>query len=247
MAKILVVFSSIFGANAELAGAVESVLQRLGAQVRTRSVREVLLNEGRKTAEWNGARVTADDLAWADGFVVSSPSHTGLPSASIKAFIDEHHAKAIAGAYANKTFTAMATSEFAHAGQERVVEFLNAAAAVWGCVLVPPSTAYSEINKVNGNPYGLSFVLTNGRVADAKATESVLRAHLARFVTITDALAAIRMGRQPAHRAETGTPQRAADVFSTGTGTKTPQRAADVFSTGAGTKTPLRAADVFSS
>jgi NAD(P)H dehydrogenase (quinone) len=245
MAKILVVFSSFHGANVELAGAVESVLHGLGAQVRTRSVREVLLRENQKTAERAFARVTADDLAWADGFVVSSPSHTGLPSASIKAFIDEHHAQAIAGAYANKTFTAMATSEFAHGGQELVVGFLNAAAAAWGCVLVPPSTAYPEINKANGNPYGLSFVLVNGRVADAKATESVLRAHLARFVAITDALASLRMGRPPDHGTETRTPLRAADVFGAGERTRPPQRATDVFSSGTPTKAPRHAADVF--
>jgi len=214
VARILIVFSSLFGANAELARLTETALAATGAEVRTRRVPEVALPQDVQPAAAHEQLATPADLDWADGFVVASPSHTGLLSASIKAFIDENHDAAVAGAYLNKTFTAMATSAFAHAGQERVVDDLNAVGAAWGCVLVPPSTASATMNKLDGNPYGLSFVLAHGKIADTAVAAEVLGEHLSRFVAITDALAPVRAvggsasPEQPGHQ-----PPRAADVF----------------------------------
>lgn len=218
MARVLFVFSSLFGANAELASLTESALGALGAEVRVRRVHEVALPGDVQPSAEGADIASADDLAWADGFVFSSPSHTGLLSASVKAFIDENHDAAIAGAYVNKTFTAMATSSFAHAGQERVVDALNAAAAAWGCILVPPSTTNETINRLDGNPYGLSFVLVHGRLPDVDVAKEVLAAHLTRFVAVTDAVAPLRAATPPApasagSSATPHTPPTAADVF----------------------------------
>jgi multimeric flavodoxin WrbA len=96
MARILIVYSSLFGANTTLAGLAASALGATGAEVRVRRVREVALLDAVQPAV-DGAKVASgDDLAWADGFVLSSQSHTGLVSASIKAFIDEHQDAAVA-------------------------------------------------------------------------------------------------------------------------------------------------------
>ncbi|GAA4261798.1 flavodoxin family protein [Dactylosporangium darangshiense] len=191
MARILIVYSSLSGANAMLAGLAASALGATGAEVRVRRVPEVAFPGAVQPAADGVKAVSADDLAWADGFVLSSQSHTGLLSASIKAFIDAHHDAAVAGSYLNKTFTAMATSAFAHAGQERVVDELNAVGAAWGCILVPPSVASARLNVLNGNPYGLSFVLEQGRIPDTDAAREVLDAHLHRFAAITDAMVAL--------------------------------------------------------
>lgn len=216
MARILFVYSSLFGANAELAGLVESALGAAGAEARIRHVREVALPEDVQPAAAAGQEVTSEDLSWADGIILSSPAHTGLLSASIKAFIDENHNAAVAGEYLNKTFTAMATSGFAHAGQERVVDDLNAAGAAWGCILVPPSTANATINQLNGNPYGLSFVLDHGKLPDADVAAQVLAEHLGRFVTVTEATASVRGtpdSPESAVAAPAHTPPTAAQVF----------------------------------
>ncbi|MCF8610508.1 NAD(P)H-dependent oxidoreductase [Gordonia sp. HY285] len=216
MTRILHVYSSLFGANAELARLVEAALEPTGCEVRSRRVREVALAEDVQPSATKDDLATADDLAWADGFIISSPSHTGLLSASIKAFIDENHDAAVAGAYLNTTFTAMATSAFAHAGQERVVDDLNAAGAAWGCVLVPPSTADPTMNKLDGNPYGLSFVLEHGKIPDADTAAEVLSAHLTRFVAVTEALAPLRSADKSAVPPvpPKNIPPSAADVFS---------------------------------
>ncbi|WP_424465857.1 flavodoxin family protein [Pseudoclavibacter helvolus] len=212
MARILVLFSSLFGANAQLAGLASEALSAAGAEVRMRRVAEVALPGDVQTAAEGAAVADTADLEWADGFVFSSPAHTGLLSASMKAFIDQHHDAAVAGRFLDTTFTAMATSGFAHAGQERVVDDLNAAAAAWGCVIVPPSTANPVINKLNGNPYGLSFVLEHGKLADAALAEEAISAHLARFAAVTAAIAA---GRAPSPASSIRKPPpTAAEVFS---------------------------------
>ncbi len=211
-ANVLVVFSSLFGANAELAALVEPVLNDLGSEARLCGVKQLVLEEHMAASAKSAGEATKDDLAWADGLIFTSPAHTGLLSASIKAFIDENHDDASKGAYLSKTFTAMATSDLAHAGQERVVDDLNAVGAAWGCVLVPPSTANATINKLDGKPYGLSFVLKKGAIADVDTTREVLHAHLERFVAITDALAALKQGQGgPAPKRQ---PARATDVLS---------------------------------
>lgn len=200
---------SLFGANAELADTVGTVLGELGAESRLRGVAQPLLGDHQTPEAKATADATSDDLEWADGIIFTSPSHTGLPSAAIKLFIDEHHEEAVAGAFLNKSFTAMATSAFAHAGQERVVDDLNAVAAAWGLVVVAPSTANAELNKLDGNPYGLSFVLEHGKLADAAATHAVLTAHLRRFIAVTDALVPLHTELVPASAA----PLQAKDVF----------------------------------
>ena len=211
--RILIVFSSLFGANAELARLTEQAVTEAGAQVRTRGVPQLVLAD-RQVPQAQAPSATAADLDWADGLILSSPSHTGLPSAAIKAFIDEHHEAAVEGKYLNKTFTSMSTSGYAHAGQERVVNDLNAAAAAWGCIIVPPSTANTRINRLDGNPYGLSFVLSDGKLPDTAAAETLLRTHLERFVTVTQRLSGLARGEHRASAAGPSAPRaRATDVF----------------------------------
>lgn len=198
MPKVLIVVSSLFGANARLAELTGDVLERLGAEVRLRRVPEVVFADHVQPSAKTESLASAEDLAWADGFVMGSPSHTGLLSASMKAFIDTHHDAAVAGDYLNKTFVAMATSGFAHAGQEGVVGNLNAAAAAWGCLVVPPSTADSTINALGGNPYGLSFVLERGKVSSPESVVWLLEAYFARFIAVTKATATLRSSQTPA-------------------------------------------------
>lgn len=209
MPRVLVVFSSLFGAGASLADILDSELTTLGAEVRVRRVEEVALTGDVQPAAAIAEVATAADLEWADGYVFSSPSHTGLLSASIKAFIDENHDAAVAGAFLNKSFTALATGGFTHAGQERVVDDLNAVAAAWGCLVVSPSTANAELNTLDGNPYGLSFVLQHGKLADPDVARQIVRIHFTRFVAVTEALEGLRAPKPAASG-----PAMASDVFS---------------------------------
>ncbi|MGU3575311.1 flavodoxin family protein [Brucellaceae bacterium C25G] len=187
MTKILIAISSNFGANMKLAQILAPLLEGFGANVRIRRVEPHAPSSELSKLEY----ASAQDLEWADGFVFSSPSHTGLMSAAMKSFIDTHHDAAVNGHYMNKAFTGMATSGFAHAGQERVVDDLNAIAAAWGCLVVTPSTANSDLNRLNGNPFGLSFVLEHGKIANPEVVAEVLSIHFKRFVEVTSILSAL--------------------------------------------------------
>lgn len=190
MTQILVLFSSIYGANAALAEAAGGALESAGADVRVRGVPQLVLGKYEVDAAKAHPKATADDLAWAEGFVFTSPAHTGAMAASLKAFVDDNHDAAIAGQFLNTTFTAMATAELPHSGQEVVVNQLNGLGAAWGCVLVPPSTANSELNALDGNAFGISFTLDNGKLPEG--IQGALNDHLQRFVQVTEALASVR-------------------------------------------------------
>ena len=265
MSRILVVFSSLYGANAELAGMIRPALARSGAEVRLRGVAQHVL-PGQMVARAKSAIAVAPaDLEWADGFVLTSQVHSGMISASMKAFIDEQHDAAETGAFLDRTFTAMATGAYGHAGHEHVVDELNLAGAVWGCVLVPPSGADAALNHQNGNPWGLSFGLRHGRIADRQSAAAALQAHLRRFAAVTEVMtdgraAGISPGVHPRRRVTAGTdPHRgtgpghapgdpaSAAQGSTGPGSpSSPRGETGPGSSGAPSPTnPLRATDVF--
>ena len=188
--KVLVVFSSIFGANAALAEQCQAALEEAGADVRVRGVPQLVLGEYEVESAKAHPKATTEDLEWADGYILTSPAHTGAMSASIKAFVDSEHDGALAGKYEDKTFTAMATAELPHSGQEAVVKQLNSLGSAWGCVIVPPSTANPSLNASDGNAFGLSFTLEKGKLPEG--IKPVLSQHLDRFVKLTYALAAAR-------------------------------------------------------
>ncbi len=201
MPKVLVVFSSIFGANAALASQVEEVLRDQGAEVRVRGVPQLVLAKYEVEAAKAYPKATQADLEWADGYVVTSPVHTASLSASLKAFVDGVHEGAVAGKYEDRTFTSMVTADLLHSGQEVVAKQLNNIGEAWGCLIVAPSTASASLNAEDGNAFGLSFTLEKGKLPENIGP--VLEEHLARFVRLTGALAP---GRSPDHALEHADP-----------------------------------------
>ncbi len=207
MANVLVVFSSIFGANADLAQQAETALIRAGATTRVRGVPQNVLAAHEVPSAKAHPKADEADLEWADGYVFLSPVHTANLSAAMKAFVDNHHEGALAGKFANKTFTAMATAELPHSGQEVVVNTLNSIGSAWGCVIVAPSTANSTLNSEDGDAFGLSFTLEKGKLPEDIAP--ALDAHLGRFVGLTQKLTAEAQAATEAAtiEAETDSPQ----------------------------------------
>ena len=193
MPKVLVVFSSIFGANAALAAQVKKVLEEEGAEVRVRGVPQLVLGQYEAEAAKEYPKATQADLEWADGYVMTSPVHTASLSASLKAFVDEVHDGAVSGKYEDRAFTSMVTADLTHSGQEVVAKQLNNIGEAWGCLVVAPSTASPTLNAEDGNAFGLSFTLEKGKLPPGIAP--VLTEHLSRFVRLTEALASARRPR----------------------------------------------------
>lgn len=208
--RILVIFSSIFGANAALAKRAEGILHSLGADVRVRGIPQVVLAQYESELAKTAPKASRDDLEWADGFVFLSPVHSGTYAASVKAFVDNHHDDALSGAFLNKTFTAMVTAELEHSGQEAAAIGLNEIAAIWGCLAVTPSTAQNDLNLLDGNAFGLSFTLRKGKLPEG--IDEVLHAHLSRFCDVTQKL--VRSAKEAPAPANNDTgPQRLPQTF----------------------------------
>jgi NAD(P)H dehydrogenase (quinone) len=163
--KITVVFYSTYGTNHRIARIAARAAEEAGAVVRLRRAPETA---PRKVVEGQAAwkkqldamqdipEVTPDDMVWADGYFFSSPTRYGDVASQMRAFIDTLGPVWQAGKLANKTFTATASAQNAHGGQEATILSLYTTAMHWGTILVPPGSADEIKFKDGGNPYGFS-------------------------------------------------------------------------------------------
>ena len=164
--KVLVAYYSSTGSVHRLAEAVAAGAEKAGATVRLRRVPEQApasavaqnsawaahLEETRHIEE-----VTLDDLRWADGVTLGSPTRFGLPSAQLKQFIDRTGSLWFNGELANKVYASFTATGTQHGGVEATLLALNNTFYHWGGIIVPPGYT-SEIQLQHGNPYGSSHV-----------------------------------------------------------------------------------------
>ena len=66
-----------------------------------------------------------EDLEWADGFALGTPTRYGLPAAQLKEFIDQTGPLWAAGHLTNKVATSFTSSANPHGGQESTLLALN--------------------------------------------------------------------------------------------------------------------------
>ncbi|WOI57037.1 NAD(P)H:quinone oxidoreductase [Palleronia sp. LCG004] len=164
--KITVLFYSTYGTNHTVASAAAEAAEAAGAEVRLRRVKETApteIVEGQDA--WKAQlekmqdipEVSADDMEWADGYFLSSPTRYGVVASQMRAFIDTLGPLWQEGKLANKTFTASTSANTSHGGQETTLQSLYITAMHWGCILVPPGYADPVKFEDNGNPYGFSM------------------------------------------------------------------------------------------
>ena len=163
--RIAVVYYSATGHTLELALAIAGGAISVGADVRLARVPEVAGPDAiAKNPAWSrhvadSADVpiaTLDDLAWAEGYAIGSPSRFGGIASQLSAFLDTAGPLWARGALQDKAATAFATAGNAHGGQEGVLLRLNAMFCHWGSVVVPPGYTDPAIAAAGGNPYGIS-------------------------------------------------------------------------------------------
>ncbi|SFP76850.1 NAD(P)H:quinone oxidoreductase [Tranquillimonas alkanivorans] len=164
--KITVLFYSTYGNNHRVATLAAEAAEAAGAEVRLRRAPETAPKEVVESQEaWKAQlekmqdipEVTPDDMAWADGYFLSSPTRYGNVSSQMRAFIDTLGPLWAEGKLANKTFTATTSAQNPHGGHETTLMNLYTTAIHWGAILVPPG--YNDPVKFEdgGNPYGYSF------------------------------------------------------------------------------------------
>jgi NAD(P)H dehydrogenase (quinone) len=167
MSKIAVIYYSSTGHVHKLADALANGAADAGAEVRLRRVAELAPEEMiRRQDAWHehyAATVDVvkeaqlEDLEWAHGFALGTPTRYGLPAAQLKEFIDQTGPLWVQGQLANKVATSFTSAANRHGGQESTLLALNNIFYHWGSLIVPPGYTNQVQYEAGGNPYGTSY------------------------------------------------------------------------------------------
>ena len=191
--KIAVVFYTTYGHNHRMAQAAADAAREAGAEVRLRQVRETAPDEvvqaqdawaAQQQAMTDIPEASLDDMEWADGYLLSTPTRYGGAASQMRSFIDTLGPLWQKGALADKTFSAMTSAQNPHGGQETTLQTLYITAMHWGCVLVPPGYTDDSVYAAGGNPYGASVTASGPDVSDEEL--EVIRHQARRLVRFTD-------------------------------------------------------------
>ena len=165
-ANVLVAYYSATGHVHALARAVGQGAEDAGAEVRLRHVEELaserLISQnqawGRHRSEVNDEPVALlEDLEWADGIAVGTPTRFGNVAAQLKMFLDQAGELWEQGKLINKVATSFTSSQTDHGGQESTILALNNTFYHWGAIVLPLGYTVHEVFNGGGNPYGASY------------------------------------------------------------------------------------------
>ena len=190
--RILVVYYSATGNTAKLAESLVKGAAGTGAEVRLRTVAETAPPEAVATnRRWqayvdsgpHAELATLDDLEWADGIAVGSPTRFGGPASQVKSYLDTTGGLWAKGKLANKVATSFTTASTAHGGLESTILAINNIFYHWGAIVVPLGYVEAHLQE-SGNPYGGSWVSRKSAEPDETALQA-LHIQGKRLATIT--------------------------------------------------------------
>jgi NAD(P)H dehydrogenase (quinone) len=199
VARVAVIYYSATGHVHRLAHAVGEGAEAEGVEVRIRHVEELaselLISQnqywGRHRSEVEDEPVAAlDDLEWADGIALGTPTRFGNVAAQLKQFMDQAGRLWQEGKLADKVGTAFTASMTAHGGQESTILALNNTLYHWGMLILPLGYTVSEVFNAGGNPYGTSYTSGNdvrGPGEEALAVARYQGQRLARYASVLGA------------------------------------------------------------
>ncbi|MFC7556345.1 NAD(P)H:quinone oxidoreductase [Pseudoroseomonas wenyumeiae] len=171
MVKIAIVYYSSTGGTHRIAMAAAEGAASVGGEVRVRKAAELApeaaidgnpLWRAHVEATQDVPVATPDDLEWADGFLLGTPTRFGLPAAQLKQFIDLCGGKWFTGKLQDKAAGAFGGAGNIHGGQEATLLALQNVFYHWGAVIVPVGYTDPSLYAAGGNPYGVSFTDPKG-------------------------------------------------------------------------------------
>jgi len=193
--KLAIVYYSTYGTNHQMAEVAAEAAREAGAEVRLLKVRETAPPEVVESQEAWAAQAektkeipeaTPEDLVWADAYLFSAPTRYGGAASQMRAFIDTLGPIWSEGKLTNKTFSAMASAQNPHGGQETTLQTLYITAMHWGAILVPPGYSDQTIFAAGGNPYGTTVTATGEPLSEE--TKAAIRHQTQRLIEITGRL-----------------------------------------------------------
>jgi NAD(P)H dehydrogenase (quinone) len=172
--NVLVAYYSSTGSVHRLAEAVVAGAEKAGADVRLRRVPELAPASAiAANPAWaeqvsrteHIPEVSLEDLRWADGVLLGTPTRFGLPSSQLKQFIDQTGGLWFRNELQNKVYASFTATSTKHGGVESTILALNNTFYHWGGIIVPPGYT-ADIQHHHGNPYGSSHVATDAAMPD---------------------------------------------------------------------------------
>ena len=155
---IAVIHYSATGNVHALASAIADGAREEGAEVRLRRVAELAPEEAiaanprwvaHRAATADLPEATVDDLEWADGFALGSPTRFGLPAAQLKQFLDQTGGLWARNGLVDKVGTAFTSASTGHGGLEATVLAINTVLYHWGSIVLP--LGYTDaVDQVDG-------------------------------------------------------------------------------------------------
>jgi len=190
LVNIAVVYYSSTGVIAEIAREMAEAAEKAGADVRLRKVAELA---PRAAIDANPAwaanfastagipEVTSDDLLWADGVLIGSPTRFGNVAAQLKQFLDTLGPVWQEGRLADKVYSGFTAAGTGHGGHESTLLALSHTFYHFGGIIVPPG--YTQPSKfADGNPYGTSHFDQGGTAPVDDTTREAARVQAERVV-----------------------------------------------------------------
>jgi len=194
--RIAIIYYSATGHVAEIAREMAMMAEKAGAEVRLRRVAEIA---PQSTIERNRAWAanvaatsdipvaTADDLVWADGVVIGSPTRFGNVAAQLKQFLDTLGGHWQRGLLADKVYSAFTSTGTLHGGHETTLLTLTTTFQHFGGVVVAPGYTHAD-KLVDGNPYGTSHHDAGGTAPVDDTTRAAARVQAERVVRFARAI-----------------------------------------------------------
>lgn len=205
MTNVAVIYYSSTGNVHRLAEAVAQGAAETGAQVRLRRAAELAPDEAiHSRPEWRAhLEETADipvasndDLRWADGIALGSPTRFGNLTAQLKQFLDGAGPLWFAGELAGKAATGFTSASTAHGGLEATILALYQTMYHWGAIVVAPGYTQPDVPAGGQTPYGTAHPSAGGPPGDGILSAARHQGH--RLATYTALVA--QAGRQDRQR-----------------------------------------------
>lgn len=178
--KLAIVYYSAYGTNHQMATIAAEAARAAGAEVRLLKAPEtapqaVIDGQAPWKAHQEATRdipeATAEDMEWANAYLISSGTRFGVMSSQMRAFIDTLGGVWFGGGLAGKPVSAMTSAQNPHGGQESTLQSFYITAMHWGGFIVAPGFTDDSIFKTGGNPYGYSH--TQGAEFDENSKAAI--------------------------------------------------------------------------
>lgn len=197
--RIAVIYYSSTGYVHALAKAIAEGAEEADAEVRLRRVAELAPAEAiASNPAWQShvdathgevPEASVEDLDWADGYALGTPTRFGNPTSQLKQFIDQAGPLWAQGKLADKAATTFTSAMNAHGGSESTILAVNNVFYHWGAIIVAPGYTDQQLFAAGGNPYGTSYASGQSGEPISEAALTAARIQGRRLATVAAKLA----------------------------------------------------------